>query len=90
MTSQLLADAQIKTHIGLSFDRFYPAKINISSIPPMIDALVDGVTTTLLQMRCDRRGPLSSRQKQQEHYIADRVNVSAKPDDVCPPPPPLV
>jgi hypothetical protein len=71
MTSQLLAAAQITSHIGISFDHFFPTEIDMSSIPSMIHVLIDGVTTTLLQMRCDRRGPLPPRQKHQEYHIAD-------------------
>jgi hypothetical protein len=90
MTFQLLAAAQIKSHIDRTADLFFPTKIDMSSIPPMIDELIDGVTIVFLQMRCDRRGSLPHWHKQHEDHIADRVNYSSKPDDVCPPPLPLV
>jgi hypothetical protein len=70
--------------MGLSFDHFFPTEVDMSSIPPMIDALIDGVITFLLQMRCDRRNPLPPEQKQREYRTADRVNFSAKPDDMSP------
>jgi hypothetical protein len=66
---QLLVAAQIKSHMNLSFE-------HTISIPPMIDALIDGVTTTLLQVRCGRQGLLPPRQKQYKYDIADQVNFS--------------
>jgi hypothetical protein len=68
-SSQLLAAAQIKLHMGLSFDNYFPTEIGMSSISPMIDALTDGVTKFPLQMRCDRRNSLPPEQKQQEDQL---------------------
>jgi hypothetical protein len=67
--------------MGLSCDHFFPTEIDMSSMPPMIDALIDGITTFLLQMKCDRRNLLQLEQKQQEDHTSDRVNFSAKPND---------
>jgi hypothetical protein len=53
------------------FDHFFATEIDMGSISAMINALIDGVITTLLQMKCDRRGPLAPRQKQHNDHIAD-------------------
>jgi hypothetical protein len=56
--TSLLAAAEIKSHISLSFDHFFPSEIDLSSITQVSNALIYGVTTTLLQMKNDRWGLL--------------------------------